>query len=395
MEKERLSKESFFSVGFDLILLNENLPYDLYINSSTRENRERFVRIFPVNGRLTEDDIITFKEKYHQLYILETQRQAYLSSLVKNDSYSDVQKTEVIKDSAIVYLNKVFDPEKEFTTEILEETIVGCRDSVEHMIDVLEDYSINEVQDLIGNLSFHDFYTYDHSINVSMYCISLFKTMKPNARREELVMAGLGGLLHDIGKIKIPTTIINNPGKLSDDDFEMIKKHPGFGGELLDENEHSCDCEGVDFEIIRRVIMEHHENYNGTGYPNKMEGKDIHVLARVCAIADFFDAITTKRSYHEVLSTEDALAVMEKSVGRKIDPKIFEMFKENVNQLGLQGKIKEELPDDFDPCRPHNILPLKAPQIQKQAEDIFKKEGKQEFGKVKGDQLFGKKKKAG
>lgn len=394
MEKERLSKESFFSVGFDLILLEENLPYDLYINSSTRENRERFVRVFPKDGRLQKEDIETFREKYHQLYVLESQRRDYLTSLVSHDDYTDVQKTEVIKDSAIIYLNKVFDPDKEFTTEILEETIEGCRDSVECMIDVLEDYEINEVQDLIGDLSFHDFYTYDHSINVSMYCISLFKAIKPGAKREELVLAGLGGLLHDLGKIKIPTTIINNPGKLSDEDFDMIKKHPDFGGELLDEGSHCCN--GVDFEIIRRVIMEHHENYNGTGYPHKIEGKDIHVLARVCSIADFFDAITTKRSYHEVLSTEDALAVMAKSVGRKIDPKIFEIFCENVNKLGLVGKVKEELDDEFDPCQPHNVLPLVAPKIKKQAEDIFKKEGEEEFGKIKADNdLFGKKKKVG
>ena len=393
MEKEQLSRDSFFSVGFDLITLEENLTYDLYINSSTRENRERFVRIFPKNGRLQKVDVETFRSKYHQLYVLETQRADYLQSLVKNENFSDIQKTEIIKDSAIGYLHKIFDPSKEFTTNILGETIVGCRDSVEYMIDVLEDYAINEVQDLIGDLSFHDFYTYDHSINVSMYCISLFKAIKPGAKREELVLAGLGGLLHDLGKIKIPTTIINNPGKLSDDDFEMIKKHPGFGGELLDEKAHCC--EGVDFEVIRRVITEHHENYNGSGYPLKIEGKDIHVLARVCAIADFFDAITTKRSYHEVLSTEDALAVMSKSVGRKIDPKIFEIFCENVNQLGLQGKIKQELPDDFDPCQPQNVLPLIAPNLKKQAEDIFKKEGQSDFGKVKGDSLFGKKKKAG
>ena len=75
--------------------------------------------------------------------------------------------------------------------------------------------------------------------------------------------------------------------------------------------------------------------------------------------------------------------------------KIFEIFCENINSLGLQGKLKEELPDDFDPCQPHNVLPLQAASVKKQAEDIFKKEGKSEFGKVKGDSLFGKKKKAG
>ncbi len=135
------------------------------------------MRIFPKNGRLQKVDVETFRSKYHQLYVLETQRADYLQSLVKNENFSDIQKTEIIKDSAIGYLHKIFDPSKEFTTNILGETIVGCRDSVEYMIDVLEDYAINEVQDLIGDLSFHDFYTYDHSINVYMYCIYLFKSV--------------------------------------------------------------------------------------------------------------------------------------------------------------------------------------------------------------------------
>lgn len=82
-------------------------------------------------------------------------------------------------------------------------------------------------------------------------------------------MAGLGGLLHDIGKIKISTDIINKPEKLSDEEFNIIKAHPSYGLELLTEN--PCpDCHGVDFSIIKRIVHEHHENYNGTGYPKKL-----------------------------------------------------------------------------------------------------------------------------
>ena len=363
-----LSKDSFFSVGFDLILLDEFLPYDLYVNSSTHEKRDKFVRIFAKTNLLQKEDIEVFRKKYHQLYVLESERDNYLMSLVKNNSFTDIQKTEVIKDSAILYLNKIFDPTKEFTTEMLEETIEGCRDSVEHMIDVLEDYDIHQVKSLIGDLSFHDFYTYDHSINVSMYCISIFKSIKPSAKKEELVLAGLGGLLHDLGKIKIPTTIINSSDKLTDEEFNLIKKHPGYGSELLNERGHDC-CEDVDFEIVRRVVLEHHENYNGTGYPSKIEGKDIHILARICAIADFFDAVTTKRSYHQVLSTEEAIALMSKSVGKKIDPQIFKIFCENVNKLGLKGKVSGELGDDFDPCQPHNVLPIIKTDTQNKKEN--------------------------
>lgn len=372
--------KSFFSISFDLVLLEENLPYDLYINSSTLESREKFVRIFPKEGRLSESDLQAFRKKYFQLYVPESQRDAYLKSLTKCSGVNDLEKSKVIKDSAVHYLSKVFDPSKEYTTEVLEESIQGCRDSVEGMIDVIEDYDITQVKELIASLSFHDFYTYDHSINVAMYSIAIFKSIKKNAKREELVLAGLGGLLHDLGKIKIPTNIINNPGKLSDEDFEVIKKHPKFGGDLLG----SCQCHenGVDFRIVQRVILEHHENYNGTGYPLKLEGEQIHVMARITAIADFFDAITTKRSYHEVLSTEDALQVMSRSVGRKIDPQIFDIFCKNVGTIIMKGKSHQEIADDFDPCQPHNVLPLEKSSAQIQQKDFFKKD-KAEFGKVK------------
>lgn len=378
-------RASFFSIGFDLVALDRAITYDLYINSSALENREKFVKIFPVGETPTIEDISEFKKKYHQLYVLESQRDAYLKSLVNCDRADDVKKTEVIKDSAIVYLSKLFDETKEFNTELLGETIDGCRESVESMIHVIKDYDVSKVQSLIGDLSYHDFYTYDHSINVAMYSISIFKELKPKAQQHELVMAGLGGLLHDLGKIKIPTRIINNPGKLSDEDFGEIKKHPNYGLELMSEQEQEYDLPGIDLKVIKRIIHEHHENYNGTGYPNGLKGQDIHILARVVAVADFFDALTTKRSYHEVLSTEDALEIMSKSVGKKIDPKIFEIFTQGVKGLVLKGKSYRALPDDFDPCQPQNVLPFQKIESEKKAEDIFKDNKQNSFGKVKGD----------
>jgi HD-GYP domain-containing protein (c-di-GMP phosphodiesterase class II) len=373
---------NFFSVSFDLILLDKAIPYDLYVNSSATQERERFVRIYPKNDPLNLEDLKLFKKKYFQLYVHEAQRDDYLKSLISVKGVGDKQKTDVIKSSAIHYLDKLFSDEKEFTTELLSETISECKVAVESMVDVIKDYDVSKVQGLIASLSFHDFYTYDHSINVSMYCISLFTAAKPNASKEEIVMAGLGGLLHDIGKIKISTDIINKPEKLSDEEFNIIKAHPTYGLELLTEN--GCpDCHGVDFNIIKRIVHEHHENFNGTGYPKKLAGADIHLLARVTAIADFFDAITTKRTYHEVLSTEDAIAVMSKSVGKKIDPVLFEIFTKSVKQLVMVGKLNKELPEDFDPCQPQNVLPFRAPKSYKIEGFGDKDAPKQSFGKIK------------
>ena len=352
---------NFFSISFDLIVLDRQIPYDLYINSSSSENKEKYVRIYPKGDSLNSTDLKVFKKKYFQLYVHESQRELYLKSLIYCSDVSDGKKTEIIKDSAIHYLDKLFDNDKEFTTEFLSETIQGCKTAVESMVDVIKDYDVSKLRGLIASLSFHDFYTYDHSINVSMYCIALYSTIKLDAPKEEIIMAGLGGLLHDIGKIKISTDIINNPDKLTEEQFAVIKKHPDFGHNLLAEN--ACDCKGVDFDVIKRIVHEHHENFNGSGYPNNLAGIDIHLLARVTAIADFFDAVTTKRSYHEVLSTEDAIAVMSKSVGKKLDPLLFELFTKNIKQLILVGKTHKELPDDFDPCQPQNVLPFKNPKL--------------------------------
>jgi HD-GYP domain-containing protein (c-di-GMP phosphodiesterase class II) len=372
---------NFFSISFDLIMVDSEIPYDLYVNSSSNESKEKYVRIYPKNDFISMEELKIFKKKYFQLYVHESQREQYLKSLTNCSRIPDLEKSEIIKASAIHYLDKIFDRDKEFTTELLTETILGCKLTVESMVDVIKDYDVSKVQHLIGTLSFHDFYTYDHSINVSMYCIALYSAARPNAEKEEIVMAGLGGLLHDIGKVKISTDIINNPDKLTDEQFNIIKKHPDYGYNLLTEN--PCSCEGVDFRIIKRIVHEHHENFNGTGYPRQISGAEIHLLARITAIADFFDAVTTKRSYHEVLSTEDAISVMAKSVGKKLDPALFEIFTTSIKQLVLTGKTNIELPEDFDPCQPQNILPFRAPKPSYKIEGFGDKEKELPFGKIK------------
>lgn len=353
--------------------MDQPLLYDLFVNSSVVKGKDKFVRIFPQGGSLQKGEVEEFHKKYIQLYVPETQRKLYLKSLVRSNEAEDVEKVGVLKDSAIEYLHHIFDSGKAFSTEILTEGIENCREVVENMVDVLDDHNIESLRGLIGNLSFHDFYTYDHSINVSMYCISLYKAINPKASKRELMHAGLGGLLHDLGKVKIPTHILNNPGGLTDEEYGEIKKHPDFGLELL----LSGHCEvdpGIDIKIIARVVHEHHENFNGTGYPKKLKGKEeIHLLARVCTIADFFDAITTKRSYNDVLSITDAMNVMRKTRAIKVDPDIFDIFDKHVRYVKSDFAKDLTLADSFDPTLPYAKLPL---------EEAKKLEKEMDYGKI-------------
>lgn len=362
------NKQSFFSVSYQLINIDKPLAYDLYVNSSSLETKEKFVRIYPIGETLSSEDINGFKKKYPQLFVSEAQRKDFLKSLTKGSAGTKVQKASIIKDSAIQYLEKIFDKDREMTNEVLAETIEGCKESVNSMIKVISDLKIKDLQGLIADLSFHDFYTYDHSINVAMYSISILKNMKPHCSHKEQMTAGLGGLLHDLGKTKIPTEIINSTEKLTESEFEVIKSHPGLGAKLF-KRTHDQSSE-VDFETVYRVIFEHHENYNGSGYPKGLKKDEIHLYARITAIADFYDAVTTKRSYHEVMSTEDALGVMARSAGKKIDPNIFEKFVESVDVI-LNAKSHVELPDDFDPCQPCKVLPLEELRPRVLIQDVF------------------------
>ena len=189
-----------------------------------------------------------------------------------------------------------------------------------------------------------------------MYSIIFYKFLKPQATKFELTTAGMSGLLHDLGKLKVSNKILNNVGPLNEWDFAIIKKHPQYGSDLLS----TCNCGALSSEMlteIRKVVMEHHENINGTGYPNGLKSEEISFLSKMVAIIDFFDAVTTKRSYHEPLPVKDALALMKKSVGKKIDSALFDEFRRSIFVLS-EGRQDIAIGDDFDPCQPYAELPI-------------------------------------
>ena len=368
-----MNEDSFFSISFDLIPTGDALGFNLYVNSSSLKSKQKYIKIFAKDDNFLTSDLHRLKKSYPQLYVSEGEREDYLKAIVKLDSSNMTEATSIIKDSAIKYLENLFDPSKEFSNELLIETIKKSKVAVESMIDVIEDIDIDSLRGLIGNLSAHDFYTYDHSINVSMYSISLVKAIKPDASRNELLHAGLGGLLHDLGKVKIPTKILNSPGGLSDKEYLEIKKHPKFGIDLLLETNQD-EIEDLDLTTIGRIIHEHHENWDGSGYPQQLKDKEIHLLARVCAIVDFFDAITTKRSYSDVMPLSKALAVMENTCNKKIDERIFKIFASQL-KYKKSANAKEFIMDEaFDPTIPYHSFPVH------EIEEMFNDE---DFGKIK------------
>lgn len=362
-------KSVYFTIDFHLVVRNKPLPYNIYINSSTIKGKDHYVKIVKPGEILDDDSVADFK-KYQRIHVLESERGLYLKSLAEDENFDSLDKVTAIKDSAVKHLDDIFNPGKEFNTEILGEALDGCHDSMKAMVGVIKDYDINSLKKLIGELSFHDFYTYDHSINVSMYSVLILKQYRPKATEADLVAIGLGGLLHDLGKTKISTEILNKTGNLSDEEFGEIKRHPELGVELF--REANPEFPGLNKDAIEKVIIEHHENIDGTGYPNKLKGEDHHMFSKVVSVADFFDAITTKRSYSQALPIEDALEIMKKTVGKKIDGEIFDFFVKKVSKVILTGKTMIELPEDFNTEVAHMELPIQKVQPKKLGENFTK-----------------------
>ncbi len=385
--------DTYFSINIDFLPLNQELGFDLFVNASTKKGKTHFTRVFPHNEILDEEFRSHLKKQYPRLYVLEKQRDKYMKIFVQSEDVSQEEKAVFIRDTAIQYLDNIF--HSDGRTEVLVESIEQVKDTVDNLVNVIEGTGIDEIQSLIAKLSIHDFYTFDHSINVCMYSVSILKGINPNIDRAGLINMGVGALLHDIGKLRVPNSVINKPSSLSDDEFERIKQHPIDGYNLLIETQPKL-CKDVDWMTVMCIVTEHHENYDGTGYPYGKTNEQVHYFSKICMLADIFDALTTKRSYNNVMSTEQAIRIMSGMVGKKIDPKIFKQFLAYMQVFIPQGKNLHVLDPKFDPSVPFKEIEVKEIDRKslKKPEDygkiITKNVEKTEEVKQKEENVYGK-----
>ncbi len=147
----------------------------------------------------------------------------------------------------------------------------------------------------------------------------------------------LSAPLHDIGKITIPDAILKKPGRLTDEEFEIIKKHTVNGKQLLEKSMSDLE-DGTFLSVAKNVAACHHECWNGSGYPYGLAGTEIPLEARIMSIADFFDAIVTKRCYKEAMSYDDAFDLIKNYRGKKFDPEVTDAFLEIRRQIEIIAK---------------------------------------------------------
>jgi HD-GYP domain-containing protein (c-di-GMP phosphodiesterase class II) len=162
-----------------------------------------------------------------------------------------------------------------------------------------------------------DNYTYAHSVNVAV--ISIILGISLNLSKQKLTYLCIGALVHDIGKSFIPKEILQKPGKLTPEEFEIIKCHSRYGYDFL---KNYVDLSSY----IKLIVLQHHERFDGLGYPNSIIGNKINYLARIVSIADVYDALTSDRPYKRAMCPSDALEYLMSNAGTLFDYDIINIF---------------------------------------------------------------------
>jgi len=194
--------------------------------------------------------------------------------------------------------------------------LINQKSEIELSLKKLDDAYLNTVFALSNAVDARDPYTAGHSERVSKISMLLSRELKLS--EETLEILEYTGLFHDIGKMGIPDHILNKSGKLTDEEYEVIKKHPDIGINILS---------NVDFLAkALPIIRHHHEKYSGNGYPCGIKGEEVPLGSRIIAIADTYDAMTMDRPYRQLFSHDAAVAEIQKHSGTQFDNKLVDVF---------------------------------------------------------------------
>jgi putative nucleotidyltransferase with HDIG domain len=296
-------------VGCDLYLLVKSGTDSRYIlycrGDAIFESSKREMLLGKNISRLfiTKED----QQKYYEY--LENNFQ----SIISDTKLSSDEKTKIVHGAATNIVKDLFNDPRSGS---IERTKTFAYNMVDY---VLKDTSA--AQSLL-KIAVHEYYTYTHCVNVAAVGTLFAKDLGLEDKDLKGLCSGI--LLHDVGKTKISTDILNKKGKLTKEEFEEIKKHPELGAEVLDET-------GTEFKEERIITLQHHENYDGSGYPYGLAKNEIHPCGKIARIIDVYDALTTKRSYADAIRPFAALLEMRNNMLNCFDN---ELFKEFIQFLG-------------------------------------------------------------
>ncbi|MFP4379964.1 MAG: HD-GYP domain-containing protein [Candidatus Sumerlaeia bacterium] len=309
-------QETYIPVETGFLLTDSVLPFDLYYLSP--ENRlEKIIEA----GDKTAPQIISqilrgeFKK---QCFVMETQKEEYLlfqeksvDTMLNNSRLPMQLRCRSLYGLSVVLAQEAFEHPNGLTAYRLVE-------HVERLVKFVFRESPKVLRTLI-NMGHREYSDAVHSVNVGLYALDIALEHYGKRSNKDFNDMTAGFFLHDIGKTRVRPGILDKPGPLEEPEWWEVKKHPRYGYLMLER-------EGILSEESREIVLSHHERMDGEGYPDLLEARNIHPYARICAVADAYDALTTKRVFRSKLPPFDALRTMKEEMQTQFDPEIFKTF---------------------------------------------------------------------
>lgn len=258
----------------------------------------------PIHGDTVVERIREFNEELYIILLTGHQDLAPpLETIKRLDIQGYCEKTDKFDQLLLLIESAVKSLEQ-------KETIQDINEELRDQQEKLKQAYLDTIEVLRHTVEVKDIYTVGHSERVSKYSVLIGKEM--GLSDEEINILEVGGLFHDIGKIGIPDGILTKAAKLSDEEYSEIKNHPAIGVHILSGAEV--------FKEMMPIVLYHHERWDGKGYPKQLVGEAIPKLARIAAVADAFDAMTSSRAYRKALDLNVAISEIEKNLGSQFDP---------------------------------------------------------------------------
>jgi putative nucleotidyltransferase with HDIG domain len=318
---EKKPVKDYLPIYLESLRIDSVLEFDLYIKIG-----KEMILYRSSNLPFTENTLQKLLEnKVSHLFVPHKSRDKYQIYIEKNlDKILEDNKVPDEKKAGILY-----ETSQNLMKDVLEKPDYG--DNIRRSKDMVTNTVsyILRGQTAFRNLltiSSFDYYTFTHSVNVCTFAVALARQLG-HKNEEFLNELGIGALLHDIGKSKISERIINKRTNLSTMEFELMKKHPKMGVEILAQTD--MISAGAYYPVLQ-----HHERGGGTGYPNGLDLNEMHEYSRIVAVVDTFDAMTTKRVYQKAMETFPTLKIMF-SLREQYDEKMLEAFAKLMGPDGL------------------------------------------------------------
>lgn len=294
---------NFFKVRINTLIPNKPTTFDLHLRIAGQT-----ILYLRAGDRLEQEKITALENKDTGQFFLvkEEDRKAYKSYVHEqmNSDYLDVrQKALVLRESSMTLVEELFE------NPDVNVALNGARPVIQDFVDFMR--AEPEAMGHLISLSGHDFYTYNHSLDVGVYALGLGEALTYD--RKTLEELGIGALFHDVGKRQVSLDILCKKGPLDDAEWAQMQKHPQFGLTILNQNPDISDA-------VKAAAFEHHESWAGNGYPQQLSAEEIHPFARIVAITDTYDAMTTQRSYNVPLKPFDAVTMMKEKLAGRYDP---------------------------------------------------------------------------